>query len=302
VSLEQREDVDRLLREGSLDLGGELAEQRQAMEQMMAALPLPDDVETSDLELGGVHAVLVETATSRSDRAVLYLHGGAYALGSARAGVGLAAEVARRCGSRAYSVDYRLAPEHPHPAGVEDCVAAYRGLLDSGFEAERIVVVGESAGGGLVAATLVAAKSADLPQPAGAALMSPWADLTLSDPMLKVKAEVDPALSADGLRRRRDEYVEESGAEAASPVFADLTGVAPMLIQAGSHEVLSGDALQLARRAVECDVRVDLQVWPGVPHVFQGFAAALDEGVEALDSLGRFLGERLAFSDAKPSA
>lgn len=149
---------------------------------------------------------------------------------------------------------------------------------------------------------LVGAKAAGLPQPAAAALMSPWADLTLTDPMLSAKADVDPVLSTEGLRRRREEYVDAAGAEAASPAFADLTGVAPLLIQCGSHEILSGDALHLARRAVECDVRVDLQVWPGVPHVFQGFAAMLDEGAAALDSLGRFLDERLGVATSGPSA
>lgn len=267
----------------------------------MAGLPLPSDVEATDADLGGIPAVLVETDASEVDRAVLYLHGGAYALGSARAGVGLASEVARRAGARAFSVDYRLAPEHPYPAGVEDCVAAYKALLGSGLEPERTVVVGESAGGGLVASTLVGAKAAGLPQPAAAALMSPWVDLTLTDPMLAAKAGVDPALSAAGLERRRDEYVEEADARAASPAYADLTGIAPLLIHAGSHEILSGDALHLTRRAVECDVRVDLQIWPGVPHVFQGFAAMLDEGADALDALGRFLAAYLGPSGA-PSA
>lgn len=289
MSRQQLEQLDQLLREGHLDLGGELAEQRQIMEEMMAALPLADDVVTSEAALGGVGTLLVETTGARSDRTVLYLHGGAYALGSARTGVGLASEVGRRAGARAYSVDYRLAPEHPYPAAVEDCVAAYGALLDSGVESSRIAVVGESAGAGLVAATLVGLKGAGLAQPACAALISPWADLTLTDPMLEAKAAVDPVLTAAGLHRRRAEYVEEADARAASPVYADLTGVAPMLILAGTHEILVGDSLRLARRAAECDVRVDLQIWPGAPHVFPGFAAMLDEGAEALDSLGRFL-------------
>lgn len=301
MSLAQLEQLDQLLREADLDLGGELAEQRQVMEEMMAAVPLADDVETSETELGGVGAVVVETAGARSDRGVLYLHGGAYALGSARTGVGLASEVGRRAGARAYSVDYRLAPENPYPAAVEDCVSAYGALLDAGLEPGRIAIAGESAGAGLVAATLVGLKAAGMAQPACAALMSPWVDLTLTDPMLEAKAEVDPVLTAAGLRRRRDEYVEEADARAASPAYADLTGVAPLLIQAGSHEILVGDSLRLARRAAECDVRVDLQIWPGAPHVFQGFAAMLDEGAEALDALGRFLSGHLGPSDAPPA-
>jgi acetyl esterase/lipase len=303
MSLSQREELDQLLRKAPLDLGGELAEQRRVMEEMMAAIPLADDVETGEAELGGVGALTVETTTTAgSSRVVLYLHGGAYSLGSARSGVGLASEVGRRATARAYSLDYRLAPEHAYPAAIEDCASAYRGLLDLGVEPGQIAIVGESAGAGLVTATLVALKAAGLAQPACAALMSPWADLTLTDPMLDAKAGVDPVLTFDGLQRRRHEYVEEADAEAASPAFADLTGVAPMLIQAGSHEILVGDSLRLARRAAECDVRVDLQIWPGVPHVFQGFAAMLDEGAEALDSLGRFLDNRLGVTDATASA
>ena len=192
MSREQREALDAQLREAPLDLGGEVAEQRVAIEEMMASTPLADDVTTSDATLGGIEAILVETAETSSDRVVLYLHGGAYALGSARVGVGLASEVARRARARAYSIDYRLAPEHPYPAGVDDCVAAYRGLLDSGVDARQIAIVGESAGAGVVAAMLVRAKAAGLPKPACVVLMSPWVDLTLTSPTLDSKADVDP--------------------------------------------------------------------------------------------------------------
>ena len=296
MSREQREALDALMRGAPLDLGGELAEQREIMEQMMASIPLADGVTTSDATPGGINAVLVETPGTRADRVILYLHGGAYALGSARGGAGLAAEVARRASARAYSLDYRLAPEYPFPAGAEDCISAYRGLLEGGIDAGQIALVGESAGAGLVAATLVGAKIGGLPQPACAALMSPWVDLTLTSPTLETKAAVDPALTVQGLRRRAGEYVTEVDARAASPLFADLSGLAPMLVQAGSHEILLGDAVSLVRRTAECDGRVELQVWPDVPHVFQGFASMLDEGVEALDALGAFVDRWLTAS------
>lgn len=302
MSREQREALDALLREAPLDLGGELAAQRAVMEQMMASVPLADDVTTSDATLGGIEALLVETSGARSDRVVLYLHGGAYALGSARSGVALASELARRAKARAYSIDYRLAPEHPYPAGVDDCVAAHRGLLDSGVDARRIAIVGESAGAGLAAATLVSAKADGLPQPACAGLMSPWVDLTLTSATLDGKADVDPVLSVQGLRRRAGEYVTPADARSASPLFADLGGLAPMLVQAGSHEILLGDAVGLARRVAECDGRVGLEVWPAVPHVFQGFASMLDEGAEALAALGAFVDRWLSAGDsARPA-
>jgi acetyl esterase/lipase len=293
MSRDQRVALDALMREAPLDLGGELDEQREILKQMLTEIPLAPDVSLTEITLGAVPGIRVKLATSRDERVILYLHGGAYALGSARTGVGLASEVARRCGAIAYSVEYRLAPEHPYPAGVEDCLAAYRAVLEDGAAPHRVAIVGESAGAGLVAATLAAARSAQLPQPACAALMSPWADLTLTSTTLETKASVDPVLTRAGLRRRRDEYVAADRAREASPVYADFTACAPMLIQAGSHEVLVGDAIALAQQVIQDDGRVDLQIWPEVPHVFQGFASMLGEGKEALDALGAFIQRRL---------
>jgi epsilon-lactone hydrolase len=184
-----------------------------------------------------------------------------------------------------------LAPEHPYPAAIEDAVAAYRGLLDSGQPSSQIAFAGESSGAGLTAATLVALKAAGLPQPSGAALFSPWADLTLTGESMTTKAPVDPALTPEGLRRRAAEYLGQATATdgLVSPLFADLTGLAPLLIQAGSHEVLLDDAVRLAARAAAADVATTLEVTPGVPHVFQAFAAMLDEGEAAPTSAGAFL-------------
>jgi acetyl esterase/lipase len=192
--------------------------------------------------------------------------------------------VGRRAGARVITVDYRLAPENPFPAAVDDAVAAYRALLDEGVPSSRIAFVGESAGGGLTAATLVAIRDAGLPQPSSAIVFSPWADLTLTGRSLTGKADVDPALTPTGMRTRVVDYLGDTdpATPLASPIFADLTGVAPLLIQVGSHEILLDDAVRLAARAAEDDVEVQLQVWPGLPHVFQGFAALVDEADAAL--------------------
>jgi monoterpene epsilon-lactone hydrolase len=296
VSQQQRDALDQLLRDAPLDLGGDVADQRVIFEDMMAAIPVPADVTTSSGSLGGIPVVNVEVAGADHARVIFYLHGGAYAIGTAASSVGLASDLARRTGARLVTVDYRLAPEHPHPAAIEDAVAAYRGLLDSDVAASAIVIAGESAGAGLAAATLVALKHAGLPQPTGAVLMSPWADLTLSGQSISEKAAVDPALTPEGLRRRAVDYVAagDRRAELVSPIFADLAGLPPLLIQAGSHEILLEDATRLAARAAAADVAVRLEVTPGVPHVFQGFAAMLDEGDAALTSAGEFLRAHLA--------
>jgi monoterpene epsilon-lactone hydrolase len=295
VTQQQRDALDQLLREGPLDPGGEVIEQRAIFEEMMAQIPVPDDVTTSTGHLGGVPVVNLEVAGGDRAKVIFYIHGGAYAIGTAASSVGLASDLARRAGVRAVSIDYRLAPEHPYPAGLDDALAAYRGLLDSGLGASAIAFAGESAGAGLVAATLLAIKHAGLPQPTSALLMSPWVDLSLSGDSIREKAALDPALTPAGLQRRARDYVGDGDPRSGhvSPIFADLTGLPPLLIQAGSHEILLDDAIRLAARGAAADVAVRLEVTPGVPHVFQGFAAMLDEGDAALTRGGEFLREQL---------
>jgi monoterpene epsilon-lactone hydrolase len=292
MSQEQRDALDEMLREGPLDLGGDVHEQRQIFEQMMAATPLPGDVSTTPGRLGDIPVVTIDVqGVEQSGRVVLYFHGGAYAIGSAASSVGLASNLGRYARSRVITVDYRLAPEHPYPAALEDAVAAYRALVAGEYESSGIAIAGESAGGGLAAATLVALKTAGLPQPSAAVLMSPWVDLTLSGNSIAGKASVDPALTPQGLRRRGGDYA--GGADAAdgliSPVFADLSALPPLLIQVGSHEILLDDATRLAVQAAAADVKVTLDVTPGVPHVFQAFAGMLDEADAALARAGAFL-------------
>jgi monoterpene epsilon-lactone hydrolase len=296
VSKQQRDDLGEMLRAAPVDLEGNVSEQRIIFEEMMAANPTPADVETSAGTLGAIPVVIVDVAGAGSEDVLLYFHGGAYAIGSAASSVGLASDLARRTGTRVISVDYRLAPEDPHPAALEDAVAAYRNLLDGGLPTSRIAIAGESAGAGLAAATLVALNDAGLPRPSSAFLMSPWADLTLSGDSITEKAPVDPALTPRGLERRATDYI--AGGDAtdgfASPIFADLGGLPPLLIQVGSHEILLDDATRLATRAAAGDVAVTLEVTPGVPHVFQAFAAILDEGDAALTSAADFLRTHLA--------
>jgi acetyl esterase/lipase len=291
MSQDQKTALDALLRELPLDLGGDLDVQRPLVEELMRQAPLPEDVTLADRTLGGIAVVDIGFHGNDADAVILYLHGGAFAMGSARAGAGLASELARRAHARSVSVDYRLAPEHPFPASVEDGLAAYRGLLGSGVAPARIAVAGESAGAGLVVGVLIAAREAGLPQPTAAVLFSPWVDLTLSGATMQTKAAADPAVTSDGLRRRVGDYAgsRDPADGAISPLFADLGGLAPLLIQSGSHEVLLADATRLAAAAADADVEVRLEVTPGVPHVFQAFAGILDEAEAALVNAGDFL-------------
>jgi epsilon-lactone hydrolase len=294
MSKEQRDALDRVSRHSPLDLSGDVKEQRAIFEKMIASIPLAADVTTTPGSLGDIPVVGVDVAGVESDDVIFYIHGGAYAIGSAAASAGLASDIVRRAGARAISVDYRLAPENPYPAAVLDTVAAYRALLET-VPASRIALAGESAGAGLAVATLVALKMAGLPQPASAVLFSPWADLTLSGDSMQGKAAVDPALTPAGLRLRAGDYAGHDPADPlVSPVFADLTGLPPLLIQVGSHEILLDDATRLVTRAAAADVQVTLEVTPEVPHVFQAFSAMLEEADAALNSAGAFIRRHFA--------
>jgi epsilon-lactone hydrolase len=270
-------------------------EHRKMFDELFATQPYPADVTVRAAALGGVPALELTVAGSAEQQDVLYFHGGGYVVGSARTGARLAAELARRAGGQAWSVDYRLAPEHPHPAAVEDGLAAYAGLLAEGADPRRIVVAGDSAGGGLAIATLLAARDRGLSQPAAAAVFSPFADITRSGASIRAKEDVDPLFTYDALGWYADRFVPDGDRSAplASPVFASLAGLPPLLIQAGSHEVLLDDAMRLAANAARDDVEVTLHVARGATHVFQNRFGELDEADEALDQTARFFRRHL---------
>ncbi|WP_410605823.1 alpha/beta hydrolase [Amycolatopsis sp. lyj-90] len=295
MSQQQRAVLDAMLRDGPLDLGGDVERQRAIFAEMMSHFPLPDDVTTADGELGGIPVMSLTAGSDSSNGTLLYFHGGAYAIGSARQAAGLTAELARRTGTTAISVDYSLAPEASFPAPVDEAVTAYRALLEQGTPAERIVFAGESAGAGLAITTAVAIKATDLPQPAAVYAASPWADLTVSGESATTNTTSDPSVTVEGLRRRAQDYVGDSDPAhpLASPVFADLTGLAPLLIQAGGNEILLDDATRLATRAAAAGVHVTLEITPDVPHVFVSFATILEEAHDALTVASAFIRKAL---------
>jgi epsilon-lactone hydrolase len=296
MSKEQQLALDAILRQGPLDLLTDAPTLRAAFNQVMAYVPVAVDVDQNPTMIGGVSGIEVTIRGTEPANVILYFHGGVYVIGSAATSVPLVSDLARRTGAKVVTLDYRLAPEHPYPAAVEDAQAAYGGLLEQGIDPGQIALAGDSAGGGLAVATLLALKDAGTPLPSCAFLMSPYADLTLSGETIDAKQAVDLILTPDGLRLRIPEYV--AGADASdphiSPVFGDLSGLPPLLIQVGSHEILLSDSLRLAARAATADVPVILEVTPGVPHVFQGYAAMLDEGNVALDRASSFLNTNFA--------
>jgi epsilon-lactone hydrolase len=296
VSIEQRETLDAILRQSAFPAGSDVHEQRRLLRELLSAQPLGADVTVTAAALGGVPTAEVTVDGIEPRHVVLYFHGGVYVMGDAALAAGLASEIGRRTHAKVTSVGYRLAPEHPFPAAVDDALAAYQALLDSGIAPADIAFAGESAGGGLAVATLVNARDHGLPLPAAAYVMSPMTDLTLAGTTMVTKREVDPLLSREALHARVSDYT--SGQDAAlgliSPLFADLSGLPPLIIQAGSHEVLLDDAVRLARQAATADVEVTLEITPGVPHVFQAYHAILDEGAAALDRAGQSLSAHLA--------
>ena len=302
MSAEQRQTLDAILRQSAFPADSGVDEQRRQLRALLSAQPLPAEVTVTAAALGGVPTAEITVDGVEPRHVVLYFHGGVYVMGDAFLSADLASQVGRRTGAKVISVDYRLAPEHPYPAAVDDALAAYESLLHNGTAPSDIVFAGESAGGGLVVATLVNARDHGLPLPAAAYVMSPYADLTLAGATMETRREADPLLSLEALRARINDYT--AGQDAAlgliSPLFADLTGLPPLIIQAGTHEVLLDDALRLASAAATADVEVTLDITPGAPHVFQAYHPILDEAAAALDRAGQLLSAHLARAERVP--
>jgi monoterpene epsilon-lactone hydrolase len=296
VSTEQKQNLEAILRQSAFPAGIEVSEQRRLLRELVSAQPLPAGVTVTAAALGAVPTAEITIDGIEPRHVVLYFHSGVYVLGDAFQAAGLASQVGRRTQAKVISVDYRLAPEHPYPAAVDDALAAYQALLDNGTAPSDIAFAGESAGGGLAVATLVNARDHGLPLPAAAFAMSPYADLTLAGTTMDTKRAVDVLMSRENLQSRVGDYTagHDAAAGLISPVFADLSGLPPLIIQAGSHEVLLDDAVRLARQAAVADVEVTLDITPGVPHVFQTFYPILDEAAAALDRAGQLLSAHLA--------
>lgn len=268
-----------------------VAERRAQYERAEKVFPTPSDVTVEAVTAPARPAEWLRPPQARPDAVVLYLHGGGYVIGSPRSHRHLAAAIARAAGARALLLDYRLAPEHPFPAAVDDAVAAYRWLLGQGIAPGRIVVAGDSAGGGLTVATLLALRERGVPQAAGGVCISPWVDLTCGGASYTTKAAADPIVTRDGVAMMARAYIGDGDAKAplVSPLYADLSGLPPLLVQVGSDEVLLDDALGLGERARAAEVDVTVEEWPEMIHVWHWFLPMLDEAQRAIDTIGAFV-------------
>jgi len=271
------------------------AERRAQYERAEKVFPTPAEVKVERVTAPMVPAEWLRSPAAEPGRVVLYLHGGGYVIGSPRSHRHLAAAIATAAGASALLLEYRCAPESPFPAAVDDAVAAYRWLLDQDIPAGGLVIAGDSAGGGLTVATLLALRDGGAPLPAAGVCISPWVDLTCSGASYATKAASDPIVKKTGVEEMARAYLGTADRRTplASPLFADLRGLPPLLIQVGSEEVLLDDATQLAKRARAAGVDTTLEVWDQMVHVWHWFLPLLDEAGEAIEAIGSFARARM---------
>jgi len=269
----------------------EIAQRRKDFDARSREYPVAADVTIEPVTANGVPAEWSATPDAARDGAILYLHGGGYVIGSLVSHRHMVSEIGRAARTRTLALDYRLAPEHPFPAPVEDTLAGYRFLLSQGLAPDRIALAGDSAGGGLVAASLVAIREAGLPQPACGWCISPWVDMEAIGDSMVDKAATDPGVQKEPLLELAAAYLggADPRSPLAAPIYADLTGIAPLLIQVGSVETLLDDAVRLARVAGAANVFVDLQIWPEMIHVWHLFHPELAAGRRAIGVGGDFI-------------
>jgi len=268
-----------------------ISDRREGFARFVQAVGGNTGADIVQLDAGGVPAEWVTAQGAASDSALLYLHGGGYVIGSPETHRELASRISLAAGCRVLVLDYRLAPEDPYPAAVEDATSAYRWLLSQGFEPSRLAVAGDSAGGGLTVATLVSLRESGLPLPACAVCISPWVDLECLGESMLTKRGVDPMVSRQGLVDLGVLYIHGADLRSplAAPLYADLRGLPPLLVQVGTWETLLDDSVRLTDRARAAGVQVELEQWQEMIHVWPLFAPLLPEGQQAIDRIGEFV-------------
>jgi acetyl esterase/lipase len=271
-------------------------EQRVDFEQQVSILPIAERVSCEPLSAGEIPAEWIAPEGAPEGRVLLYLHGGGYCIGSITTHRSMVSHIAAAAKTRTLLIDYRLAPENPFPAAVEDSRSAYKWLLSRGIAAGDIVIAGDSAGGGLTVATLVSLKENGIALPAAAVLISPWVDLAATGDSIISKADIDPVVTKDALLAMADAYLGNSDPRSplASPLYADLNGLPPMLIQVGTAEILLDDATRMADCARQAGVEVTLNIAEDMCHVWHFFSTMFPEALEAIDEFARFMQKHLS--------
>ena len=264
---------------------------REVYDGLSMMFPFPEDGTLREAREGGVPGAWIEAPGAERSGAMLYLHGGGYALGSILSHKELVYRLSAASKRPGFLVDYRRAPENPFPAALDDAVAAYQGLLASGLKPRQVAILGDSAGGGLTMATLLALRQKNIPMPGAAVCLSPWADLTLSGAAHKERAARDPIVRREDLLGWVEAYAgrEKPDNPLLSPVFGDLSGLPPVLIQVGTEETLYDDACMLATGLARGEGTFTFEAWPGMTHVFQQFSGMVPEGLTAIERIGAFM-------------
>lgn len=274
-----------------IDTTTKMSDIRDAYAKMLGQNQPPAGVRFEAVDMGGVPATLVTPDELKTDAVLMYIHGGAYIVGRPDGYHGIGGNYAKMLGARVYMPDYRLAPEHQFPAPIDDTLRAYEWLLEQNIAASKIAFAGESAGGAMVVSVMVAAKSKGLPLPAVGSSISPWANLEHTGVSMSNREGLDPLNSKPVLDILARAFLGDTLANhpLASPVFADVTGLPPILVQIGENELMLSDAMRLANHLAENRVRVNLEVWPGMFHAWHFYAGMLAEGQQALESSVRFI-------------
>ena len=270
--------------------GLSVEEQRAEFEAGFTQFQLAEDVKCEAVDAGGVPAEWVTAPGAVEERVIYYLHGGGYVIGSISTHREMASRLSRAAAARVLLIDYRRAPENPFPAAVEDSTTGYRWLLSTGVNPARVVIAGESAGGGLTVATLVALRDAGDPLPAAAVPVSPWVDMEALGESMNTKADVDPMAQRETILTLAKAYLGDTDPRTplAAPLYADLKGLPPLLIQVGTAEVLFDDATRLAERAKSAGVEVVLEPWEDMIHMWH-FFPMLPEAQQAIERIGEFV-------------
>jgi acetyl esterase/lipase len=278
------------------DIKERVQKSRDGLEDLAKMVKVPKDVKVEPINADGVPAEWVSAPEAIETNVILYLHGGGYVSGSINSHRELVSRISRTSKARVLIINYRLAPEHPFPAAVEDSTKAYKWLIEKqNINPEKIIIAGDSAGGGLTFTTLLNLRDNEIPLPAAAVGLSPWTDLGITGETYRTKRKEDVMVSYDGIIFDALLYLEETDYRnpLASPLYGNLQGLPPILILVGTAELLLDDSKRFAERAKEAGVDITLDIWDDMPHVFPAFAAFAPEGQDAIEKIGEFIRKHL---------